>query len=57
MNTSILQEAQLGVFLQPSMRLQEVEKEVTDEQPGKKPKMRKITVMEYLYEQELEGEC
>ena len=39
------------------MSLQEVEKEITDEQPGMRPKKRKITVMEYLYEQELEGEC
>ena len=39
------------------MSLQEVEKEITDEQPGMRPKKRKTTVMEYLYEQELEGEC
>lgn len=39
------------------MSMQEVEKEITDEQPGKRPKKRIVTVMEYLYEQELEGDC
>lgn len=35
--------------------MQEVEKEELVEEPGKRPKKRKVTVMEYVYEAELEG--
>ena len=35
--------------------VQEVEKEELVEEPGKKPKRRKTTSMEYVYEEELEG--
>ena len=43
-----------SVFLS-DVRLQEVEKEVVEEEPGMKPKKQKVMVMDYLYEQELEG--
>lgn len=35
--------------------MQEVEKEVEEHEPGKKPKKKTITAMEYLYEADLEG--
>lgn len=34
---------------------QEVEKELEEAEPGKKPKKRAVMVTEYLYEAELEG--
>lgn len=37
------------------MHLQEVEKETTEELPGKKSRKRTIREMEYCYEAELEG--
>ena len=36
--------------------MQEVEREVEEEQPGRKAKKRKVVAMEYCYEAELEGE-
>ena len=35
--------------------LQEVEKEIEEHEPGRKPKKKTITAMEYLYEADLEG--
>ena len=45
----------MAVVFLSDVRLQEVEKEVIEEEPGMKPKKQKVMVMDYLYEQELEG--